>query len=196
MSPSGRERRSRGKYSCLLVYSRPSLEGVPLRLFQWSLWGLKMRTGDWIRWGNYFWLCALWYCFHCSVFSHARLFVTPWTVAHQAPPTMGFPRQEYWSGLPFPILPDPGIEPSSPKSGYHLYLLLIPLFVNSRGKKKPWEIWIPNQLLFPPTILFFYFWLCWAFLAVCRLSLAAVSGGYSLVSTGMADPTSSSGKPE
>ena len=49
---------------------------------------------------------------------------------------MGFPRREYWSGLPFPILPDPGIEPSSPKSGYHLYLLLIPLFVNSRGKKK------------------------------------------------------------
>ena len=42
---------------------------------------------------------------------------TPWTVAHQAPPTMGFSRQEYWSGLPFPSpgdLPDPGIEPASP----------------------------------------------------------------------------------
>ena len=39
---------------------------------------------------------------------------TPWTVAHQAPPSMGFSRQEYWSGLPFPSpadLPDPGIEP-------------------------------------------------------------------------------------
>ena len=46
-----------------------------------------------------------------------RLFVTPWTVAHQAPPSMRFPRQEYWSGLPFPPsgdLPDPGIEPGSP----------------------------------------------------------------------------------
>ena len=40
--------------------------------------------------------------------------VTPWTVAHQAPPSMGFSRQEYWSGLPFPSpgdLPDPGTEP-------------------------------------------------------------------------------------
>ena len=45
------------------------------------------------------------------------LFATPWTVAHQAPPSMGFSRQEYWSGLPFPSpgdLPHPGIEPSSP----------------------------------------------------------------------------------
>ena len=41
----------------------------------------------------------------------------PWTVAHQAPPSMGFSRQEYWSGLPFPSpgdLPNPGIEPRSP----------------------------------------------------------------------------------
>ena len=48
---------------------------------------------------------------------HVRLFATPWTVAHQDPPTMGFPRQEYWSGLPFPSpggLPSPGIEPRSP----------------------------------------------------------------------------------
>ena len=40
----------------------------------------------------------------------------PWTVAHKAPPSMGFSRQEYWSGLPFPSpgdLPDPGIEPRS-----------------------------------------------------------------------------------
>ena len=44
------------------------------------------------------------------------LFATPWTVAHQAPLSMEFPRQEYWSGLPFPSLgdlPDPGIEPMS-----------------------------------------------------------------------------------
>ena len=41
----------------------------------------------------------------------------PWTVAHQASPSMGFSRQEYWSGLPFPSpgdLPDPGIEPGFP----------------------------------------------------------------------------------
>ena len=46
-------------------------------------------------------------------FSHVLFFVTAWTVAYQAPPSMGFSRQEYWSGLPFPSpgdLPDPGIE--------------------------------------------------------------------------------------
>ena len=45
------------------------------------------------------------------------LFVTPWTVAYQAPPSVEFSRQEYWSGLPFPSpgnLPNPGIEPRSP----------------------------------------------------------------------------------
>ena len=43
--------------------------------------------------------------------------MTPWTVAHQAPPSMEFSRQEYWNGLPFPSpgdLPNPGIEPGSP----------------------------------------------------------------------------------
>ena len=48
---------------------------------------------------------------------HVQLFATPWTVGHQAPPSMGFSRQEYWSGLPFSSprdLPDPGIEPRSP----------------------------------------------------------------------------------
>ena len=49
--------------------------------------------------------------------SRVWLFVTPWTLAHQAPQSMGFSRQEYWSGLPFPSpgdVPDPGIEPRSP----------------------------------------------------------------------------------
>ena len=49
--------------------------------------------------------------------SRVRLFATPWTVAYQAPPSMGFSRQECWSGLPFPSpgdLPDPGNEPGSP----------------------------------------------------------------------------------
>ena len=52
-----------------------------------------------------------------SRLSCVQLFATLWTVAHQAPPSMGFSRQEYWSGLPFPSsgdLPDPGIEPRSP----------------------------------------------------------------------------------
>ena len=45
--------------------------------------------------------------------SRVRLFAAPWTVAYQVPPSMGFSRQEYWSGLPFPSpgdLPNPAIE--------------------------------------------------------------------------------------
>ena len=52
-----------------------------------------------------------------SSLSRVRLCVTPWTVAHQAPLSMGFSRQEYWSGLlclPPGDLPNPGIEPRSP----------------------------------------------------------------------------------
>ena len=55
-------------------------------------------------------MCVL-SCFIC-----VQLFATPWTVAHQAPLSMGFSRQEYWSGLLGPPpgdLPDPGIEPVS-----------------------------------------------------------------------------------
>ena len=52
-----------------------------------------------------------------SLLSRVQFFATPWTAAHQAPLSMGFSRQEYWSGLPFSYsrdLPDPGIEPLSP----------------------------------------------------------------------------------
>ena len=56
-------------------------------------------------------------CVGVQVLSHVLLFVTPWTVARQAPLSTGFPRQECWSGLPFPSLgdlPDPGINPEFP----------------------------------------------------------------------------------
>ena len=52
-----------------------------------------------------------------EVAQSCRLFATPWTVAYQAPRSMGFSRQECWSGLPFSSpgdLPDPGIQPGSP----------------------------------------------------------------------------------
>ena len=51
-------------------------------------------------------------------------FVNSWTIAHQAPLFMGLPRQEYWSGLPFPSpgdLPDPRIKPSSPALAGELF---------------------------------------------------------------------------
>ena len=53
-----------------------------------------------------------------KLLSHVQLFATPWTVAYQAPPSMEFSRQEYWSGLPLPSpgdLPNPGVEPGSPE---------------------------------------------------------------------------------
>ena len=65
-----------------------------------------------------FWACK----YHCLLSSRRACsvaescLVTPWTVAHQAPLSMGSSRQEYWRGLPFPFLgelPDPGIEPMS-----------------------------------------------------------------------------------
>ena len=55
-------------------------------------------------------------CSNSESESEVRLFATPWTVAYNAPPSMGFSRQEYWSGLPFPSpedLPNSGIKPGS-----------------------------------------------------------------------------------
>ena len=59
---------------------------------------------------------TLWKKVKVKLPSHVWLFVTLWTVAYQAPPSIRFSKQEYWSGLPFPSpwnLPDPGIEPGS-----------------------------------------------------------------------------------
>ena len=56
-------------------------------------------------------------CMRANSLSHAQLFATLWTVAHKAPLSMGFLRQEYWNGWPFPppgYLPNPGIEPKPP----------------------------------------------------------------------------------
>ena len=56
-------------------------------------------------------------CMYAKLLSRVRLFATPWTVACQTPPSIGFSRQEYWNGVPFPSpedLPDLGIKPGSP----------------------------------------------------------------------------------
>ena len=53
---------------------------------------------------------------HAQLLSRVQLFATPWPIAHQAPLSMGFFRQEYWRGLPFPPkgdLPNPGIKRTS-----------------------------------------------------------------------------------
>ena len=67
-------------------------------------------TRSYQRLGNHLCACVL------SHISPIRLCATSWTIAHQAPLSMGFPRQEYWSGLPCPSpgdLPNPGVEPVS-----------------------------------------------------------------------------------
>ena len=61
------------------------------------------------------------HCAHAQLLSRVRLSVTPWAGAHRAPLSIGFPRQESWSGLPFPPpgdLPDLGIKPASPGSSH------------------------------------------------------------------------------
>ena len=75
----------------------------------------------------------------CYLLSHVRLFATPWTVACQAPLSVGFSREEYWSGLPFPSLedlPDSGIKPGSPT------LQADPLPSELAGKPIFYHIWI------------------------------------------------------
>ena len=90
--------------------------------FRWVgvLWGLSAWVGD-----GYLFAISSHGLFlvhvaagpgELSPFSRVQLFVIPWTVAHQAPLSLGFSRQEYWSGLPCPPpgdLPDPGTEPVS-----------------------------------------------------------------------------------
>ena len=75
----------------------------------WNFIILLLRTSIAIK----FFIFDIKWKWSCSVMSDVRLFVTAWTVAYQDPPSMGFSRQEYWSGLPFLSpgdLPDPGIH--------------------------------------------------------------------------------------
>ena len=101
------------------------LESVAIPFSMGASWS---RFGTWVSYtaGKFLIVWATWealvvYPWMCecvlSCFSRVWLFVTLWTVAHQAPLSMGFSRQEYWSGLPCPPpgdVPNPGIELTSP----------------------------------------------------------------------------------
>ena len=106
--------------------SLPVSESFPVsQLFTWggqsigvsaSASVLPMYTQNWSPLGWTGWI-SLQSKVKVKSLSCVRLFATLWTITYQAPPSMGFSRQEYWSGLPFPSpgdLPDPGIEPRSP----------------------------------------------------------------------------------
>ena len=83
----------------------------------WTAQGWCARPQSWDPGSHCVVSPALLNSLFCLVAQCVRLCVTPWTVAHQAPLSMGFSRQDYWSGLPFPPqgdLPDPGIKPFFP----------------------------------------------------------------------------------
>ena len=123
-----------------------------------------------------------------SHFSHVWLSVTPWTVAHQAPLSMGFSRQEYWSGLPFPTLgdlPNPGIEPMSLMSP----ALTSGFFTGALPGKPPWDLnyilrissqqhqsrlvfdWSSRRCDYTSVrILLMYLWLCPLLAVLCHAS--------------------------
>ena len=89
-----------------------------------------------------------WFTHFCilSRFSHLWLFATSWTVAHQAPPSMGFSRQEYWNGLPCPPpgnLPDPGLKSMSFKHS----ALAGGFFTSSATQEAPYSCL--TSLIFP-----------------------------------------------
>ena len=114
--------------------------------------------------------------------SRVRLFAIPWTVVYQASLSMGFSRQEYWSGLPFPSpgdLPDPGIKPRSPAlQGDALPSEPPGIYIYTHTHIFNWIILFLKLCIY--TCFELDFWLCWAFGAACGLSLVAVSRGYSL----------------
>ena len=105
-------------YSSHLVVWKPRRGAVQICLQRGLL--LTCSAGNWqpvcaVPSGpSWAWVLAV--CMYAQLLSHVRLFATPWTVAHQAPLSMEFSRQEYWSGLPFPSpgnLSNPRIEPRS-----------------------------------------------------------------------------------
>ena len=112
---------------------------------------------------------------------------TPWTVAHQTPPFMGFSRQEYGSGLPFPSpgdLPDPGIEPGSPtlqadhltSEPHHTHILFCEIFLLSQCHI--FNLQDLNYFFFPlparVSSSFSSFFTCLTFFSLCLFFFAAL----------------------
>ena len=103
----------------------------------------------------------------CYSLSHAQLFAIPWTAAHQASLFMGFSRQGYWSGLPFPSpgdLPDPGIKPRSPALQARSLPTELP------GKLKYIIYKVAGQMLKPS-----WSFLLWSSLMACPIAIAFLS---------------------
>ena len=83
-------------------------------------------------------------CVHVQLHNCVQPSVTLWAIAHQTPVSMGFPRQEYWSGLPFPSpsdLPDPRMEHTSPESP----LVVHKFFTTMPPGKPPTKIFLKRS---------------------------------------------------
>ena len=94
----------------------------------------------------------------CSVAQLYMTLATPWTVAHQAPLSMGLSQREYWNGLPFPPpgdLPDPGIEPVSP-AFLTVQVHSLPLIHQGRwgGEADSSEKYSPDFVICHKTLIF------------------------------------------
>ena len=110
----------------------PHFPWVSEEVWAWRVEG--DRSGPWIAWERFPKDTM------CLVLSRVCLFAIPWTVASQAPLSMGFHRQQYWSGLPFPSpgdLPDWGSKPASPVSP--ALLILIPAEPSSESAEDTWR---------------------------------------------------------
>ena len=94
-----------------------SVRGIlPARILEWVAFPSPRRS-SWPRDRTWFSRIAGSFFTVWATRKAPHIFAAPWTVVYQAPPSMGFSRQEYWSGLPFPSLgnlPNPGIQPGSP----------------------------------------------------------------------------------
>ena len=103
-------------------------------------------------------------CVGAELLSRVRVFATPWTVACQAPLSMKFSRQEYWSGLPFPSpedLPDPGGEPPSPASPDSLPRAIMETHTHTNGVIDSTVTYLPDsyvEALTPSTSECNYVW--------------------------------------
>ena len=88
-------------------------------------------------------------CMHAQLLSCIWPFVTPWTVADQCSLSIGFPRQEYWNGLPFPSprdLPYPGIRPVSPALASKFFTSSTTWEASSEAESVPMTVWRENFL--------------------------------------------------
>ena len=103
------------------LYLQKRLRNLHFLLLFSTLWAKGNKKYDGTNWGFIFFsgfhFLRLHHSHRSEVAQSCPTLWNPWTVAYQVPPSMGFSRQGYWSGLPFPSpgdLPDPGIEPRSP----------------------------------------------------------------------------------